>query len=149
MKSATMMSNIPDTARDLDIELEAFAAELTSAVYPSLLRRGLRDSWLQVELGLWRAVLETVEKWARKPPPAASWDDLDAWREGILVELTVSALDVALKSGVPAPHLEVARGLSAAFEPVIWRYSHVNYLRFAHENGHPSRTDSGVDSGEL
>jgi hypothetical protein len=114
-----------DAARERDARLESFAAELAGAAYSLVLRCGLRDSWLEVELGLWRALAQTVQKWARKPRPAAS-DDLDAWREDLLVELTVSALYVALKSGIQAPLLEVEWGLSAAFRQVIGRCSDVS-----------------------
>ena len=45
-----------------DRELENIAAELTGAIYPIVLRHGLRVSWLDLELGLWRALAETVNK---------------------------------------------------------------------------------------
>jgi hypothetical protein len=123
--SAIDTKDTHDAARDRDARLENFTAELTRAVYPIVLRRGPRESWLEVELSLWKALEEAVEKWARKPPPAAS-DDLDAWREDLLVELTVSALYVALKCGIQAPLLELERGLSAAIRQVIGRFSHVS-----------------------
>jgi hypothetical protein len=119
------MSDNHSTAWDRDTRLEHLAAELTGAAYSLVLRRGLREPWLNVELGLWRALAQTVEKWARKPPPAAS-HDLEAWWEDLLVELTVSALDIALKNGVQAPLLEMERGLSTAFRQEIRRFSHVN-----------------------
>ena len=49
-----------------DTLLENMAAELTSAVYPLVLRHGLRGSWLDLELGLWRALAETVKKVGRE-----------------------------------------------------------------------------------
>ena len=49
-----------------DPHLENIAAELTSAVYPLVLRHGLRVSWLDLELGLWRALAETVQKVGRE-----------------------------------------------------------------------------------
>src|SRR5262249_19544082 len=102
------------SAWDRDTRTEDLAAELTRAAYPRGLRRGLRGRWLEVELGLWRALAQTVEKWARKPPPAPDPDELEAWREGLLVELTVTALAVALKSGIKAPLLKLERGVSTA-----------------------------------
>ena len=45
-----------------DPQLENIAAELTGAIYPLLLRHGLRISWLDLELGLWRALAETVKR---------------------------------------------------------------------------------------
>src|SRR5437868_2539314 len=115
--------NDVQAARERDVRIENFAAELTRAVYPLVLRRGLRGSWLEVELGLWRAVAQTVEKWARKPRPAAS-DQLDVWREDLLVELTVSALHVALRSGSQVPLVELERDLTTAFQQAIGRFSH-------------------------
>ena len=58
------------TAPDRDIWLESFTAELTSAAYPLMLRRGLKSSWLEVELDLWWAISETVERWSREWPLA-------------------------------------------------------------------------------
>src|ERR1700722_1998884 len=80
------INDIHDAAHDWDARIEKFAAELTGAAYSLVLRRGPKDSWLEMELELWRALAETVEKWARKPPPAASSDDLDTWRENLAVE---------------------------------------------------------------
>ncbi len=51
--------------RDANCALEVFAAELTAAVYPVALRHGLGDSWLELELELWRVLIETVKKRAR------------------------------------------------------------------------------------
>jgi hypothetical protein len=48
---------------DRDTLAENFAAELTSAVYPVALRRGVQGSWLDVELGLWKALAVTVKEW--------------------------------------------------------------------------------------
>ena len=61
------MSDNHRTARDRDTLLENFAAELTRAVYPLVLRRGPKDSWLKMELGLWRALAET------SAPRSARW----------------------------------------------------------------------------
>jgi hypothetical protein len=123
---AINMKDTHDGAQDRDVRLENFAAELTGAAYSLVLRRGLSDSWLKMELELWRALAETVEKWAGKPPPTASPDDLDASREDLAVELTVSAMYVAMKNDIQAPLLEVERGLSTAFRQVIERFSHVS-----------------------
>src|SRR6266403_2060655 len=50
-------------SRARDIRLENFTADLTSAVYSVVLRRGLRDSWLKAELDLWKAFEDTVKVW--------------------------------------------------------------------------------------
>jgi hypothetical protein len=46
-----------------DARLENLAAKLTSAVYPIALRHGVGGSWLDMELGLWRALAAAVKKW--------------------------------------------------------------------------------------
>jgi hypothetical protein len=55
-----------------DPQFENIAAELTSAVYPLVFRHGLRGSWLDLQLGLWRALAETVQKVGRETslPPS-------------------------------------------------------------------------------
>ena len=50
--------------------LEVFAAELTAAAYPVALRHGIGDKWLDLELGLWRVLTETVKKWEQEWPRA-------------------------------------------------------------------------------
>jgi hypothetical protein len=45
-----------------DRQLENIAAELTSAVYLVVLQHGMSGSWLDLELGLWRALAETVKR---------------------------------------------------------------------------------------
>ena len=109
------------TSCDRDTRIENFAAELTRAVYPLVLRRGLKDSWIRMELGLWRAVAEVLKKWDRQRPPAASVAELEAWREGLLVDLTESAFYTALKNGIRGPLLEVELSLYRAFRLVVRR----------------------------
>jgi hypothetical protein len=120
------MIDIHHIANDRDTRLENFAAELTRAVYPFMLRRTPRNSWLKMELSLWKALAETVQKWARQKPPAACVDQLAAWREGLLVDVTESAFYVALKNGIKGSLLEVELGLYRAVRLVIRRYSRVN-----------------------
>lgn len=54
--------------RDEDTTVEDFAAELTEAAYPVLLRRGLANNWLDMKLELWQALKQTVEKWEQEWP---------------------------------------------------------------------------------
>ena len=44
--------------------LEALAAELTAAAYPVALRHAAGVQWLDLQLELWKALTETVKKWA-------------------------------------------------------------------------------------
>ena len=118
------MSDDHRTAWDRDTRLEDFAAELTRAVYPLVLRRGPKDSWIQVELALWRALAETVEKWAWEPPATAA-AEFDAWREGFLEALTDRAFLIALENGIEGPLLKLELGLHRAFRLVMRRRSRV------------------------
>jgi len=49
-------------ANDRDAFLEDLAAELTNAAYPVVLRHGVGENWLDLELDLWKAMTETVKK---------------------------------------------------------------------------------------
>jgi hypothetical protein len=51
-----------------DHQLENIAAELTSAVYLVVLRHGMSGSWLELELGLWKTLAETVKRVGHEPP---------------------------------------------------------------------------------
>jgi hypothetical protein len=59
---ATDMNDILDTAQHRDARLENFAAQLTHAVHLLVLQRGRKDSWLDLEMDLWRVVAEAVKK---------------------------------------------------------------------------------------
>ncbi len=120
---ATDRSDTHDATRERDTRLENFAAELTSAVYALLLRRGLKGSWVHVELSLWRALAETVEKWTREPPPAAAPGESDAWGEGLLADLTERASAIALDNGIDGSLLKLDLLLYRAFRPVLRRQS--------------------------
>src|SRR5579862_7534293 len=89
-----------------DSLFEDFAAELTCAAYPLALGHGLKDSWIKVELGLWRALAETVKRWAQERPLAESSDDFKVWQEGLLADLTESAFYIAVKHGIKGSLLE-------------------------------------------
>jgi hypothetical protein len=116
------MSDNRGATSDRDSLLENFAGELTSAAYPLLAHRHeIRGSWIKVELGLWRAMAETVKKWAREWPPAGAPDEFEAWREGLLVDLTEEAFHIALQQGIQGFPLEVELGLYRAFRLVIRR----------------------------
>lgn len=51
--------------------IETVAAELTEAAYPVVLRHGTADSWVNLELELWKVLYETlqriVQEWLRAP----------------------------------------------------------------------------------
>jgi len=115
------MNDVSDPVRNRHIRLENLAAELTRAVYRVVLRRGLKDSWLKVELGLWRALAETVKKWAREWPPAGSSDEFEVCRERFLMNLTENAFGIAVKHGIKGSLLEVELCLYRALRLVMGR----------------------------
>jgi hypothetical protein len=113
-------------APDRDLYLENVAAELTSAVYPLILRDGPTDSWFRLELGLWKALTEIIDKWAWQRPPAASSAELEMWWDGLLGALTCAAQVVALNNGVWAVRSEVEFALSESFRRMMRRYNYVS-----------------------
>jgi carbon storage regulator len=46
--------------------LDAYAAELSDAACQIALRHGLTESWIDLELGLWRAMATKVKSWSRR-----------------------------------------------------------------------------------
>ena len=50
---------------DRDAWIDDFAAELTNVAYPVLLHHGLHGSWIEVELGLWKSLAETIRAWSQ------------------------------------------------------------------------------------
>ena len=57
---------------DRDSRLENFAAELTQVAYAVVLRRGVLDKWLDLQLELWEALKETITKWDQEWPQAGA-----------------------------------------------------------------------------
>lgn len=55
--------NTNKAAVSRSILLEDFAAELTAAAYTVALRHGEWKQWLDLELQLWQALAETIDKW--------------------------------------------------------------------------------------
>jgi hypothetical protein len=113
------MSDNHSVAWDQDTRLENFAAELTIAVYPLMLQRRPEALWLKVEMDLWRALGETVTRWARQRPAAAPSDEFEAWREGLRMALTDSAFSVGVRHGIKGAFLEMTLDLYQAFCAVI------------------------------
>jgi hypothetical protein len=59
------MSDNPRITFNRDSLFENLAAELTSAAYAVALRHGAAGKWVDLELDLWKALADTVEKWGR------------------------------------------------------------------------------------
>ena len=60
------MNCIDRTIRDPVANVENLAAELTDAAYPVVLRHGVAGSSIDLELDLWKALGETVQRWERR-----------------------------------------------------------------------------------
>jgi hypothetical protein len=119
------MSYVTENARDRCVRIENFAADLTNAVYSIVLRRGLSDSWLKAELGLWRTLEDTLKKWARRKPLVESPQTLEAWRLGLLLDLTRTASQTAVENGAVGPRFELELYLYRAIYLLIEGYSRV------------------------
>jgi hypothetical protein len=63
---------------------ENLAAELTNAVYPLLLRRGLKGSWLNTELIVWKRLTRTITRWIAERPRVTTARELEVLRERLL-----------------------------------------------------------------
>ena len=50
--------------REQDRALERLAADLTDTAYTVALRHAAAGSWIDLELGLWKALAGTVREWA-------------------------------------------------------------------------------------
>jgi hypothetical protein len=55
-----------------DALLEAFAAELTLAAYRVAFQSRTQGTWLELELELWRALVEKVKAWGQEKCLSAS-----------------------------------------------------------------------------
>ena len=99
--------------------LESFAAELTETVFPVALRYGVGDRWLDLELDLWRALSETVEKCARAWRGIGSPDEFAGCRQGLLAGLASAAYRTTLRHGVRESIRDVQAGLYQAFRRAI------------------------------
>jgi hypothetical protein len=101
--------------------VESLAAELTNVAYPVLLGGGLAGSWVELELGLWKAIDGTLHKWLRELPPRSSVDDAASWRKNLVAGLVHSTLYVLKQQGGHKPPSSVESGLQQAFSSAIHR----------------------------
>jgi hypothetical protein len=71
-KEKLFMNGNSRTPGESDSLLATLAADLTSAVYPVALRHAKPSSWVDLELDLWRALTETIQKWRPEYRTAAN-----------------------------------------------------------------------------
>jgi hypothetical protein len=62
------MNDKERAAREWDRALECLAAHVASTAYAIALRHRAGGSWVDLELGLWRALARTVRAWGRRHP---------------------------------------------------------------------------------
>jgi hypothetical protein len=62
------MNDSERAAREWDRALERLAADVTNTAYAIALRHGAGGWWVDLELGLWKALARTVREWGRRPP---------------------------------------------------------------------------------
>jgi hypothetical protein len=98
---------------------ENFAAELTEAVFPVALRYGVGNRWLDLELDLWHALSESVEKCARAARGVGAPAESGACRNGLLAELADTAYHTALRHGTRGSLPRSQTGLYQAFRSAI------------------------------
>ena len=58
------MNDNDRAARERDRALDRLAAALTDIAYTVALRHAVAGSWIDLELGLWKALAGTVREWA-------------------------------------------------------------------------------------
>jgi hypothetical protein len=58
------MNDDERAARERDRALDRLAADLTDTAYTVALRHEAAGSWIDLELGLWKALVGTVREWA-------------------------------------------------------------------------------------
>ena len=62
------MNDNERAAREWDRALERLAADVTDTAYAIALRHGAGGSWVDLELGLWKALAQTVREWGWNAP---------------------------------------------------------------------------------
>jgi hypothetical protein len=62
------MNDNERAAREWDRALERLAADVTNAAYAIALRHGAGGLWVDLELGLWKALAQTVRDWGWSAP---------------------------------------------------------------------------------
>jgi hypothetical protein len=82
------------TSRDRDSLLETFAAELTQAANGVALRHGAGERWLELQLELWLALKDTLNRSERKSPPNSEAAPASGWAERLYRAVHGDGLDV-------------------------------------------------------
>lgn len=129
--------------------LPSFAADLTDAAYAIVLRHGFSDSWIDLQLELWRAFTATVAKRERSASRSPSAVEFLACREKFLSELTDAAYRTSLQYGLRGSFLDVELDLDLALREVIERSRSSSVLRFGIGGSSPEIADAVLAHLEL
>jgi hypothetical protein len=86
--------------------VDEYAAELAEAAYPVVLKHGVRGTSVDVELGVWRAIRDVLQKGRRAKGKDVS-SRPSPIREDLLAEVSTAAYQVALNQGLKGPFLDL------------------------------------------
>jgi len=90
---------------------EEFAGELTEVAYPVALKHGVRGSWLDFELDVWKALQKVLRRQHGEPLLIGVDNPSPPMLEEMEAELTQAAYQVALRRGFSGSFLDVELGL--------------------------------------
>jgi len=96
-------------------------AELASAAYALALNRGVRGSWIELELDLWTAMRETMEDWANARRRFTFSQQFIVPQQGFVAELSERACAVAKRHGVEGPLRRLELSMNHTFQSVFKR----------------------------
>ena len=83
---------------------EDFAAELTQAAYGVALRHGAGERWLDLQLELWMALKDTLDRSERESPPGSEPAYASDWAERLYEAVHGDVRDVpGRRSGAHEP----------------------------------------------
>ena len=113
------MNGADTTTGDRGVPLETLAAEFTTVAHAIALRQGVGGRWLDLQLGLWRSLAETVRQRGREWPWALGPSAFAVWWEGLLPELTEVAYRTTQRHSVRGSLRELKLALDQAFRSAI------------------------------
>ena len=100
--------------------LSSFAANLTDAAYSIVLRHGIRGSWIDLELELWKVLALLVAQKERNTSRLRSTVEFLACREMFLSELTEAAYRTAIELYRRLEQFESERTAARSRQSVAW-----------------------------
>jgi len=116
------MHDYARTTVDSGTLLSSSIAELADAAYLILLHSGVRGSWMDLKLDVWRVLADTINRHLE----TVSWfnrhiDEMKPWREDVLADLADVAYRTGIRHGLQGSFLQVQLELRRALCPLIDR----------------------------